>query len=209
MNATERGIAAHQLLSDIRNARYETVWMHVQKLLEEPEIWRDFTAGSGRHYEFRSHEFDWFLAELTPDLDTLIRDAMVKAPPKLEMRYADVTGRGSKTSPEQRRSREELITAYPDAAKRLIVARPTPRRAVRFQTPEARKAHLAGESVTKERRRGQRDFRARVSGDADLAQAIVAKLNDDPDLYQQVEKLMTAQRVRTVRDKKRRSDDKI
>lgn len=205
MNATERGIAARQLLSDIRNARYETVWMHVQKLLDQPDIWQSFTAGNGRSYEFRSHEFDWFLAELTPDLDTLIRDAMIKAPPELELRYADVTGRGKDTTLKQRRSREELTAVYPDAAKRLTIARPTQRRAVRFQTLEARKAHLAGESVTRESRRGQREFRARVSGNADLAQAIVAKLLEDPALADTVYKKLHS-RVINERQKKRRSE---
>lgn len=206
MNQNERGITAHKLLSDIRNARYETVWLHVQELLDQPDIWQDFTTGDGTTYEFYSHEFDWFLAELTPDLDTLIRDSMIKAPPELELRYADLCGRGQPTTPDQRRPHETLAARYPDAAKRLATARPTPRRTVGFSTPEGRAAHIAGQRITKETRAGQREFRVRVSGDDDLAIAIAARLEEDLELADQVFKRLDAAKSRRRHEHKRSSN---
>jgi hypothetical protein len=38
-----------------------------RRLLDKPEVWQSFVAERGTVYDFQSHEFDWFLAELTPE----------------------------------------------------------------------------------------------------------------------------------------------
>lgn len=184
-----------KLISSIRNAEFGEMVGYVEELLQSG-LWHDYTAPNGSRYQFRSHEFDYFLAVMEVD-PTLIRYAYLKAAGIDElhvklMRLSDVTGRGCKTEPGERRSRTEVAreyAAYPDGAGARIKSYGsvvTDRTAQVAANPERRREY---ETTGKGRERpASKCWRVRWSGDIPVADAIAAKLLEDPELANQVYK---------------------
>ncbi len=189
-----------KLISSIRNAEFGETVAYVEELLQS-SLWQDYTAPNGSRYQFRSHEFDYFLAVMEID-PTVIRYAYLKAAgvDKLHvklMHLSDVTGRGRKTTAGQRRPRAEVAreyAAYPDGAGARIKSYGsvvTDRTAQVAADPERRKEYEA--TGRGRERAGSKYWRATWSGDTPVADAIAAKLLGDPTLAREVYERLHAQ----------------
>jgi hypothetical protein len=209
-----------ELISRIRNAKFGEMVEHLEQLIDSGD-WRDFTTPVGTHFLFRAKEFDYFLAaqEIDP---TVVRYAYLKAEGiadllAKQLRLADITGRaqrrGEPPDRNDRRPAEEVARAYaadPSGAgariqawreaKATIVTEPTSRAA---RDPERREAVESGRIRNRSHRHS---WRVEWEDETATAEKIVAKLLRDPELAWEVEKRLTAARVRTSRDQKRRSE---
>lgn len=192
-----------ELISQVRNARFGEMVRWVEELIDTG-IWRDFTTPEGTHFEFREGEFDYFLAAMEIDPE-VVKRAYIHAKDVGELtekrlRLADITGRGSKDV--NRREPKEIAEAYGDRVLRyppvvtenvMRAARnPGRRDAVRLGAPPERVV--------------RNYWTAEWTGDASPVKAIAAKLLDDPELAHEVYKILDAERVRTLREHKRRSE---
>lgn len=179
-----------ELMSKVRNARATTLVGHLEEVIEN-DLWRDYTAPNGTRFQFRSHEFDYFLAAEGHDPTEIRRHYAAADLPDMahrQMRLADITGQGVEVSSGQRRSRKEIIEALAHdpsgsagrvQAVERVVSRSTAEIA---KDPPRRRAYLAGESVP---RQLEWRFQVRTRDCASLAyraQRIVEELGKDPDL---------------------------
>jgi hypothetical protein len=182
-----------KLISSIRNAEFGETVAYVEELLGSG-LWQDYTAPNGSRYQFRSHEFDYFLAVMEID-PTVIRYAYLKATgvDKLHlklMHLSDVTGRGHKITAGQRRPRTDVAreyAAYPDGAGARIKSYGsvvTDRTAQVAADPERRQEYEA--TGRGRERAGSKYWRVSWSGATSVADAIAAKLLADPPLAREV-----------------------
>lgn len=191
-----------KLISGVRNAKYDDMVRHLEELIESG-LWQDYTTEAGIRFQFRSHEFDYFLAAMGLDPE-LIKHAYDAASGRLQdmhakqIRLADITGRGEPTTEGQRRSRKEIMTAYADepsgtggrirAYGRVVtvgisnVAR----------DPERREQFKAGAKVSRYLL-GAGSWHVHVAPGQRLDQAIALKLLRDAELWPGVFELLRAQ----------------
>lgn len=202
------------LVSKVRNARFGELVGHLEEVIEQ-DLWRDFTTPAGTRFEFRSHEFDYFLA--TQELDaTFVRHSYLQADlPEMarrRFRLADITGRGQKVTEDERRPAEAVASLYDTdpsgAGERIRRWRQDGAVVVTDRTgrvaadPGRREAVETGRETRIERPTAQ-VWRVRWSDDRSVAQAIVDKLADDPDLESAVLKIMRARYDRNRRSEAR------
>ena len=207
------GEAYHQvekLISGIRNAKYDDMVRHLEELIDSG-LWQDYTTESGTRFQFRSHEFDYFLAAMGLDPE-LIKHAYDAASGRLDSMYAkqirlaDITGRGEPTTEDQRRSRKEVMAAYADESsgtgERIraygrVVTSGISRVA---RDPERREQFKAGSKVSRYSD-GARSWDVHAGPGQRLDQAIALKLLRDPQLWPGVFELL-----RTQQDHRHRSN---
>lgn len=169
--------------------------------IAESGAWRDYTFATG-HFRFRPSEFDYFLIATGVQRDDAAR----------VLAY-------------NKRSKELVPFMDPHADKRR--RRPLDQAAKEYQAADSLNTDLAvkavelgwangsgqltvkkspvGRRALDNRTRREQCWRANWSDERTTAQAIVDKLLAEPDLAREVDKLLTANRVRTLRDRKRRS----
>lgn len=194
----------------VRNAKFGEMVTHLEDLIDSG-VWRDYTTPVGTHFTFGECEFDYFLAAMEVDATT-IRWAYIKAEDVDELtvkqhRLADITGKGEPPAEGERRPWTEVADRYADdksgagarirswAEKGLsVVPRSRARVAANADQRAAAEAGLVIQSKEKV-------WRVRWSDDKAAAQAVVEKLAEDPDLANEVFKIM-----RAMYDKARRSE---
>jgi hypothetical protein len=191
-----------KLVSGIRNARYDDMVRHLEELIDSG-LWQDYTTESGTRFQFRSHEFDYFLAAMGLDPE-LIKHAYDAASGRLEdmhakqIRLADITGRGEPTAEDQRRSRKEIMVAYggePSGTGGRIRAYGkvvTAGISNVARDPERREQFKAGAKVSRSSR-GAGSWHVHVGPGQRLDQAIALKLLRDAELWPGVFELLRAQ----------------
>ena len=191
-----------KLVAGIRNAKYDDMVRHLEELIESG-LWQDYTTESGTRFQFRSHEFDYFLAAMGLDPE-LIKHAYDAASGRLDgmhakqIRLADITGRGEPTTPDQRRSRKEVMAAYADepsgtgervrAYGRVVTAGIS--RVAR--DPERREEFKAGAKVSRYSH-GACSWDVHACPGQRLDQAVALKLLRDAELWPGVFELLRAQ----------------
>jgi hypothetical protein len=191
-----------KLVSGIRNAKYDDMVRHLEELVDSG-LWQDYTTEAGTRFQFRSHEFDYFLAAMGLDPE-LIKHAYDAASGRLQdmhakqIRLADITGRGEPTAEDQRRSRKEIVTAYADepsgtgerirAYGRVVTAGISNV----ARDPERREQFKAGAKVSRYSS-GASSWHVHVAPGQRLDQAIALKLLRDAELWPDVFKLLRAQ----------------
>ena len=79
-------VQVEKLVSGIRNAKYDDMVRHLEELIDSG-LWQDYTTESGTRFQFRSHEFDYFLAAMGLD-PALIKHAYDAASGRLEGMHA-------------------------------------------------------------------------------------------------------------------------
>jgi hypothetical protein len=191
-----------KLVSGIRNAKYDDMVRHLEELIDSG-LWQDYTAESGTRFQFRSHEFDYFLAAMGLDPE-LIKHAYDAASGRLggmhakQIRLADITGRGKPATEDQRRSRKEIMAAYADEPSGTGARIRTYGRVVTAgiskvaRDPERREQFKAGVKVSRYPQ-GVSSWQVHVGPGQSLEHAIVLKLLRDAELWPQVFKLLSAQ----------------
>lgn len=200
-----------KMVSLVRNAKFGEMVTHLEHLIDSG-VWRDYTTPVGTHFTFRECEFDYFLAAEQVDATT-IRWAYIKAADVDDLiakqhRLADITGKGAPPAEGDRRPWAEVADAYggdPSGAGARIrswgdngLSIVTDARARMAANAEHRAAAEAGLTVMT--RPKEKVWRVRWSDDRAAAQAVVEKLTEDPDLADEVFKIM-----RAMYDKTRRS----
>lgn len=200
------------LMSKVRNARATTLVGYLEEVIEN-DLWRDFTTPAGTRFQFRSHEFDYFLAAQEHDAAEIRRHYAAAELPDMarrQMRLADITGRGEAPPDEARRPARDVAELYASdpsgagarirhrhAEKNAPVTRSTSEIA---KDPERRAAYLAGEKIARQQ---VWTFRVRTVEDADVgtrAKRIVAELGKDPELEAAVRRALHANYIRNYRD---------
>jgi hypothetical protein len=192
-----------KLVSGIRNAKYDDMVRHLEELIDSG-LWQDYTTEGGTRFQFRTHEFDYFLAAMGLDA-SLLKHAYDAASGRLEgmhtkqIRLADITGRGEPTTADQRRSRREVVAAYSDdpsgAGTRIrgygnVVTAGISSVA---RDPQRREQFKAGAKVSRYSS-GSSSWDVHVCPGQRLDQAIARKLLRDPDLWPEVLQLLLAER---------------
>jgi hypothetical protein len=190
------------LISQVRNARFGEMVSYLEELINTG-IWQDFTTPEGTHFEFRDGEFDYFLAAMEIDPEVVKRAYIyakdVDGLADKQTRLADITGRGM---PRERRERKAVAEIY---GERVLRYEPVVTRRVASVAadPERRREY---ESTGKGRALpGEKMWRVRWSDQRSEAEVIAARLLQDPELAHEVYKILDAERVRTLRENKRRS----
>lgn len=175
----------------IRNARYGEMVRYCEELIDSGD-WRDFTTPTGTRFEFRSHEFDYFLAAVELDT-TFIRHAYVHAQDirnleEKRLRLADITGRGRDTAAEERRAVVDVAKEYRKApggaGARIEKWHGDPVKAV-VSRAVSRSARRKAAGVTEQPPREQ-SWRVRWSDDKSAADVIAEKLLEDDELAKKV-----------------------
>jgi hypothetical protein len=191
-----------KLVSGIRNAKYDDMVRQLEELIDS-DLWQDYTTEGGDRFQFRSHEFDYFLAAMGLDPE-LIKHAYDAASGRLEgmhakqIRLADITGRGQATTEGQRRSRKEVTAAYVNepsgtAARIRAYGRVvTAGISTVARDPERREQFKAGAKVSRYSR-GASSWHVHAGTGQRLDQAIALKLLREPELWPEVLKLLRAQ----------------
>ena len=130
------------------------------------------------------------------DLDMIRHAYLTAGSNKQRLAFADATGRGLH-KPDDRRQRDE---SEPPA----LVTQAMSKIAC---DPRLRQQFAKGGTITSDEARGRAGrFQVQWKDGDDPATAIVAKLLRDPELADAVYRLFEAERVRTARAKRRRSE---
>ena len=202
----------------VRNAKFGEMVTHLEDLIDSG-VWRDYTTPVGTHFTFGECEFDYFLAAVEVDATT-IRWAYLKAAEVEDLtakqhRLADITGKGAPPPEGARRPWTEVADVYATdksgAGARIRswgesgVSLVTAGTRTRAANPAHRAAAEAGLTVVA--RPKEKVWRVRWSDDKAAAQAVVAKLTEDPDLAREVFNLLNAMRSRTTRSEEHRRSE--
>lgn len=191
-----------KLVSSIRNAKYDDMVRHLEELIDSG-LWQDYTTEAGTRFQFRSHEFDYFLAAMGLDSE-LIKHAYEAASGRLQgmhakqIRLADITGRGEPTTEDQRRPRKEMLAAYTDEPSGAGGRIRTYGRVVTAgisnvaRDPERREQFKTGVKVSRYSR-GAGSWHVHVAPGQRLDQAIALKLLRDSELWPGVFEFLRAQ----------------
>ncbi len=191
-----------KLVSGIRNAKYDDMVRHLEELIDSG-LWQDYITENGTRFMFRSHELDYFLAAMSLDPE-LIKHAYEAASGRLEdmhtkqIRLADLTGRGEAATPDQRRSRKEVMAAYADEPSGTAGRIRAYGRVVTVgiskvaRDPERREQFKTGARVSRYSR-GACSWHVHAGPGQRLDQAIALKLLRDAELWPEVFKVLSAQ----------------
>lgn len=177
----DRGEFNLAVRSAVRNLRSDNI-VDLIRLFVTSGSWRDYQYPNGDRYQFRAHEFDYFLAQ--QDIDPrLVADAAVHCNDH-ELRALLVEA-SLDTVDEHRRSIPDIVATYPMLQSWLTkYGQRTLGPTAAYQHTSARAALRTGASANSARR--QTFWKVTLTGDADPAAAIAAKLLAHPDLLDRV-----------------------
>ena len=174
---TERGEYLLKAHSEIINNGAIKVEEAIRDLLET-DAWRSYTYPDGTHHEWFEREFDYFVSSWSDTPWDAVRRNIVSRDVITAM--ADHSGGGVKTG--ERRSLDEVRRHFPGVTIEAIKLISDDDR-TNAGDPKRRQEFLdATRSPSSLARPAARKWQVNYTEGTDPAEAIVAKLNQDPDL---------------------------
>lgn len=201
-NTTYERVAT--LVDQIKYAKYDTIVERTEELIDSG-LWRDYTTPAGTHFEFLPKEFDYFLSAFGDVDEAIIRHAYGRNgnDARLWLRLCDITGRGERPAPTERRPAEDVAEQYatdPSGAGKRIkeLALVSAGHAAVAADDSRRAAAVAGADL-RGTLDGRKCWRVRWRDDRPAAAVIAAKLLEDPDLAHEVYLKLKAAETREAR----------
>lgn len=198
----DRGRFVLAARGDIVNNGARVVEDRIRELLETG-AWRSYTYPDGTHHEWLDREFDYFMCAWIISANTeweYVKRNIVS--PDVKLLLADHSGITDGRA-QERRALDEIRDQFPAVHIEPITLVTEYERSVAAKDEATRKAYLAGQVtahrvVRTTRRRWEVDYRDETS----LAGLIVAKLERDPQLAEDVHRRLHAWFVSQSRGRK-------
>jgi hypothetical protein len=163
--------------------------------LLESGAWRSYTFPDGTHHTWLEREFDYFVSSWLASQDDQRWESVRRNLVSRDVIMAMADHSGGPVARNERRSIDDVREQFPGVGVEPIQMVSIRERTVALDA-DKRRAYLADETVTPHKLivRARR-WIVHHTGDTDLAEAIVAKLQQDPDLVASVYRKLHAQVV--------------
>lgn len=159
--------------------------------LLETDAWRSYTYPDGTHHEWLEREFDYFVSAWLASQDDQRWETTRRNIVSRDVIVAMADHSGGAIAHGERRPLEEVRRQFPGVTIEATKVVSSAERTVALD-PERRKRFLADEKKSTRglNRPRAREWRVFFTEEVEPADAIVAKLNQDPDLAKEVLNLL-------------------